>query len=75
MLLPTDLDRDVLVLAGRLCGEYIGDLSVGRGLPTNGTFDGSASGAHTVLLHNDSDALVTEAVAASQHCPLGKRTR
>lgn len=75
MALLTDLDWDVLVLTGWLCGEHVGDLCVGRGLPTNGTFNGPASWAHTVLLHNDSNALVTEAVAASQHCPLRKRER
>lgn len=37
----TDLDRYVLVLAGRLGGEHVRDLGVRRGLPTNGTFDGS----------------------------------
>ncbi len=59
------LDRYVLVLAGWLGGEHVGDLSVGRGLPANGTFDGSPPWAHAVLLHDDGDALVTEAVAAS----------
>lgn len=38
----TDLDWYVLVLAGRLRSEHVGDLSVGCGLPTNGTFDGSS---------------------------------
>lgn len=46
-----------------------------RGLPTNGTFDGSPPRAHAVLLHNDGDALIAEAVAAGQHCPLEKRAR
>lgn len=71
----TDLDRNVLVLAGRLGGEHIGDLGVRRSLSTNGTFDGSPPRAHAVLLYNDGDALVAEAVAAGQHCPLEKRVR
>ncbi len=74
-VLPTDLDRYVLVLAGRLGGEHVGDLCVGRGLPTNGTFDGTPPWAHAVLLHNNGNALITEAVAAGQHCPLEKRER
>lgn len=73
----SDLDWYVLVLAGRLGCEHVGDLSVRRGLPANGTFDGSPPGAHAVLLHNDRDALVAEAVAAGQNCPLekGRRSR
>lgn len=74
-MLLTDLDGYVLVLAGRLGGEHVGDLSVRRGLPTNGAFDGSPPRAHAVLLHNDGDALVAETVAAGQHCPLEKRVR
>lgn len=65
-----DLHRDVLVLAAGLRGEHVGDFGVGRGLPADGTFDGSAPRAHAVLLHDDGDALVAEAVAAGQHRPL-----
>lgn len=68
-------DRYVLVLAGRLGGKYVGDLSVRRGLPTDGTLDGPSPGAHAVMLHHDRNALVAEAVAAGQHGPLGKRAR
>lgn len=71
----SDLDRYVLVLAGRLGCEHVGDLSVRRGLPADGTFDGSPPGAHAVLLHDDRDALVAEAVAAGQHRPLEKGRR
>lgn len=70
---PTDLDWDVLILTGRLSGEDVGDLRVGRGLPTDGTLDGTSPWANTVLLHNDGNALITEAVAARQHCPLETR--
>lgn len=69
------LDRYVLVLTGWLGGEDVGDLSVRRGLPTNGTLDGPSPRAHTVMLHNDCDALIAEAVATGQHSPLGKRAR
>lgn len=48
---------------------------MGRGLPTNGALDGSSPRAHAVLLHNDGDALVAEAVAAGEHCPLEERER
>lgn len=44
-----------------------------RGLPTYGAFDGSPPRAGAVLLHDDGDALVAEAVAAGEHCPLGER--
>lgn len=71
----TYLDRYVLVLAGRLGGEDVGDLSVRGGLPTNGTLDGASPRAHTVMLHDDCNALIAEAVAAGQHSPLGKRAR
>lgn len=71
--LLADLDWDVLVLTRRLCGEHIGDLRVGRSLPTNGALDGTPPRAHTVLLHDDGDALVTEAVATCQHGPLERR--
>ena len=46
---------------------------MGRGLPTDGTFDGTPPRAHAVLLHDDGNALVAEAVAAGQHCPLKKK--
>lgn len=65
-----DLDGDVLVLAGRLGGEHIGDLGVWRGLPADGAHDGAAPRAHAVLLHDDGDAAVAEAMAAGQHRPL-----
>lgn len=68
-------DRYVLVLTGRLSGEDVGDLSVRRGLSTNGTFDGPSPRAHTVMLHDDCNALIAETVAAGQHGPLGKRAR
>jgi len=71
--LLTDLDWYVLVLTGWLCSEHVGDFRVGRSLPTNGTLNGTPPGTHTVLLHNDSDALIAEAVATSQHSPLEKR--
>lgn len=73
MLLLTDLDRYVLVLTGRLGGEHVGDLCVGRRLPTDGTLDGTPPGAHAVLIHDDGDALVAEAVAACEHRPLEER--
>lgn len=69
------LDRYVLVLTGWLGSEYVGDLSVWCGLPTNGTLDGPPPRAHTVMLHNDCDALIAEAVAAGQHGPLGEMAR
>ena len=69
----TDLDGDVLVAAGGLAGEHVGDLGVRRGLPADGALDGAAPRAHAVLLHDDGDALVAEAVAARQHRPLGPR--
>lgn len=71
----TDLHRDLLVLAGHLGGEHVRYLGVGRGLPADGTFDGSPPRAHAVLLHDDGDALVAEAVAAGQHGPLGKNKK
>lgn len=46
---------------------------MGRGLPTNGALDGTPPGAHAVLLYDDGDALVTEAVATCQHGPLERR--
>lgn len=46
-----------------------------RGLPANGTLDGPSPRAHAVLLHDDCDALVAEAVAAGQHGPLRKSER
>lgn len=47
---------------------------MGSGLPADGAFDGAPPGSHAVLLQDDGDALVAEAVAAGQHCPLrGKR--
>lgn len=45
-----------------------------RGLPADGAFDGPSAGAHAVLLHDDGDALVAEAVATGQHRPLGKQS-
>lgn len=69
------LDRNVLVLAGWLSGEHIRDLSVWCGLPTNGTFDGSPPWPEAVLLHNDRNTIIAEAVTAGQNCPLGKRGR
>lgn len=69
-----DLDGYVLVLTGRLGGEHVGDLGVRRGLPADGAFDGPSARAHAVLLHDDCDALVAEAVATGQHCPLGKQS-
>lgn len=71
----TDLDRDVLALAGLLGGEHVGDLSMGCGLPADGALDGSSAVTHAVLLHNDGDALITEAVATGQHRPLAERHR
>lgn len=43
---------------------------MGCGLSTDGTLNGPLPRAHAVLLHDDGNALVTEAVAACQHCPL-----
>lgn len=75
-VLLTDLDRYVLVLTGRLGGENIGNFCVGCSLPTDGALDGTPPWAHAILLHDNSDALITEAVAACQHSPLKKeRTR
>lgn len=42
MAMLTDLDWDVLVLTRHLSGEDVGNLCVGRGLPTDGTLDGTS---------------------------------
>lgn len=42
-------------------------------LPADGALDGAAPRAHAVLLHDDGDAAVAEAVAAGQHRPLEDR--
>lgn len=70
-----NLDGDVLVLAGRLGGEHVGDLGVRRGLPADGALDRTPPGARAVLLHDDGDAAVAEAVAAGQHRPLEDQKR
>lgn len=44
-----------------------------RGLPADGALDGPPPRAHAILLHDDGDAAVAEAVAAGQHCPLEDR--
>lgn len=44
-----------------------------RGLPADGAQDGAAPRADAVLLHDDGDAAVAEAVAAGQHRPLGEQ--
>lgn len=59
-------------LAGRLGGENVGDLRVGRGLPADGALDGPPTRAHAVLLQDDGDALVAEAVPTGQHGPLAQ---
>lgn len=71
----TNLHRDVLVLAGRLRGEHVRDFGVRCALPADGAVDGASPRAHAILLKDDGDALVAEAVAARQHRPLTNQRR
>ena len=63
-------DRDFLALVCSLGGEDVGNFSVGRGLPADGTLYSPLSIANTVLLHNDRNTLVAEAVSTGEHGPL-----
>lgn len=45
-----------------------------RGLPADGALDSAAPRANAVLLHDDGDAAIAEAVAACQHRPLEEQT-
>lgn len=70
----TYLHRDVLFLAGFLWGEDIRDFFVRRGLAANGTLNGASMRPHAVLLDNNWNAFITEAVPTGQHCPLKEKT-
>ncbi len=70
----SDLHRDVLPLVGTLSGEHIRDFWMWSGLSAYGALYGSPSIAEAVLLHDDSDALITETVSTGQYGPLTIKT-